>query len=230
MVKKPIILFFGGSSGIVKAMIKYFDMKYKIVSFYNKNKPSKIKNVEYKKLDFQNDKKIISTIKKLSLENSKIVIVNFASIKIDKISMFVNKTDIEKTFKINTFSFLKIIQLILPKMMKNKWGRIINISSTGGLDGDKGTLLYSSSKNASHSMMKTMSKEYGAFNITFNTLALGNFNYGLFKKLNKRLRKKILNKIPSKKTGDVKNIFNAIQFLVDSDYVNGSLIKIDGGY
>ena len=79
-------------------------------------------------------------------------------------------------------------------------------------------------------MIKTMSKEYGAFNITFNTLALGNFNYGLFKKLNKRLRKKILNKIPSKKTGDVKNIFNAIQFLVDSDYVNGSLIKIDGGY
>ena len=155
--------------------------------------------MEYKKLDFQNDKKIISTIKKLSLENSKIVIINFASIKIDKISMFVNKTDIEKTFKINTFSFLKIIQLILPKMMKNKWGRIINISSTGGLDGDKGTLLYSSSKNASHSMMKTMSKEYGAFNITFNTLALGNFNYGLFKKLNKRLRKKILIKFHHKK-------------------------------
>ena len=72
MVKKPIIIFFGGSSGIVKAMIKYFNMKYKIISFYNKNKPSKIKNVEYKKLDLQNDKKIISTIKKLSLENSKL--------------------------------------------------------------------------------------------------------------------------------------------------------------
>ena len=230
MVKKPIILFFGGSSGVVKAMIKYFNIKYKVISFYNKNKPPKIKDVAYKKLDLQNEKKIISTIKKIGLENSKIILINFASIKIDKISMFVNKIDIEKTFKINTFSFLKIIQLILPKMMKNKWGRIINISSTGGLDGDKGTLLYSSSKNASHSMIKIMSKEYGAFNITFNTLALGNFNYGLFKKLDKKLRKKILNKIPSKKTGDVKNIYNAIQFLVDSDYVNGSLIKIDGGF
>ena len=56
----------------------------------------------------------------------------------------------------------------------------------------QGTLLYSSSKNASHSMMKTMSKEYGAFNITFNTLALLNFKIMIFEKLNKRLRKKIL--------------------------------------
>ena len=52
MVKKPLIIFFGGSSGIVKAMIKYFNMKYKIVLFYNKNKPSQIKNVECKKIRF----------------------------------------------------------------------------------------------------------------------------------------------------------------------------------
>ena len=51
-----------------------------------------------------------------------------------------------------------------------------------------------------------------------------------FLKTKQKTKKKILNKIPSKKTGDVKNIFNAIQFLVDSDYVNGSLIKIDGGF
>ena len=74
-----------------------------------------------------------------------------------------------------------------------------------------------------------MSKEYGKFNITFNTLKLGNFNFGLFKKLNKSLRDEILKKIPSQKTGNIRNIYNALEFLVKSEYVNGSSINIDGG-
>ena len=114
-------------------------------------------------------------------------------------------------------------------MLREKWGRVINISSVGGLKGDKGTLLYSSSKNASASMMNVMSQEYGKFNMTFNTLKLGNFNYGLFKKLNPNIKKNIINKIPSKKTGKIINIINAIEFLIESDYVNGSSISIDGG-
>ena len=85
------------------------------------------------------------------------------------------------------------------------------------------------SKNATLSMMKVMSKEYGKFNITFNTLKLGNFNFGLFKKLDKNLRKKLLEKVPSKKTGDIKNILFAIDFLIKTNYVNGSSINIDGG-
>ena len=115
-------------------------------------------------------------------------------------------------------------------MIKNKWGRIINISSTGGLAGDKGTLLYTASKNASLSMMKVMSQEYANFNITCNTLLLGNFNFGMFKRLNKKTKDKILKKIPSEKTGKIINIYNAIKFLINSDYVNGASIKIDGGY
>ena len=171
----------------------------------------------------------MSKIRKINFNNSKIVIVNFASIKIDKISLFINQQDIKRTFQINTFSFLKILQILLPTMMKLRWGRVINISSTGGLVGDKGTLLYSSSKNATHSMIKVMSKEYAAFNITFNTLKLGNFNFGLFKLLKKEVKEEILKKVPSHKTGNVKNIYNAIKFLIESDYVNGSSIKIDGG-
>lgn len=115
-------------------------------------------------------------------------------------------------------------------MIKNKWGRVINISSTGGLAGDKGTLLYTSSKNASLGIMRVMSQEYAIFNITFNTLLLGNFNFGMFKLLNKKIQDKVLKKIPSKKTGKVVNIYNAIKFLINSDYVNGASIKIDGGY
>ena len=115
-------------------------------------------------------------------------------------------------------------------MMKNKWGRVINFSSTGGAEGEIGTLLYTSSKNASHSMVKVMSKEFAQFDITFNTINLGNFNTGLYKKLDLRKRNKIIEKIPSKKTGDFKDIYNAINFLIQTPYATGSAVNVDGGY
>jgi len=229
MVKRKTLIILGSSSGIARELIKKLKYKYKIISFYNNNKVKINKVVSYK-LNFNSkDDEIESKFKKIIEKNSKFIILNFASIKIDKISYYINKGEIEKTFNINTFAFLRIIQEFIPKMLREKWGRVINISSVGGLKGDKGTLLYSSSKNASASMMNVMSQEYGKFNMTFNTLKLGNFNYGLFKKLNLTIKKNIINKIPSKKTGKIINIINAIEFLIESDYVNGSSINIDGG-
>ncbi len=229
MVKRKTLIILGSSSGIARELIKKLKYKYKIISFYNNNKVKINKVVSYK-LNFNSkDDEIESKFKKIIEKNSKFIILNFASIKIDKISYYINKGEIEKTFNINTFAFLRIIQEFIPKMLREKWGRVINISSVGGLKGDKGTLLYSSSKNASASMMNVMSQEYGKFNMTFNTLKLGNFNYGLFKKLNPNIKKNIINKIPSKKTGKIINIINAIEFLIESDYVNGSSISIDGG-
>ena len=216
MDKKKILIVLGASSGIASELNNFFYKKYPIYFFYFKNKPKHLKNTRSIKLDLQNFKKII--------------ILNLAAVKFDKISYGINVSDLEKTFNINTFSFLSFIQQLLPKMIKEKWGRIINFSSTAGSVGEKGTLLYTASKNATHGMIKVMSKEYAQFNITFNTIELGNFNLGLFKKLSPEMRKKIISKIPSKKTGNVKDIYNAVNFIVNSGYVNGSKINIDGGY
>jgi len=229
MVKKNLILFFGSSGGIGQELEKLLKKKYKIISFYNKKKILKKNNTISKKINFLQDKDINKITKIINLNKYKVVILNFASIKIDKLSFYIKETDYKKTMEINVNAFLKIINKVIPFMMKNNWGRIINVSSTGGILGDKGAILYSMSKNATLSMMKVMSKEYVKFNITFNTLKLGNFNYGLFKKLNKEFRKKLLEKVPSKKTGNIKNILFAIDFLIKTDYVNGSSINIDGG-
>ena len=229
MVKKNLILFFGSSGGIGQELEKLLKKKYKIISFYNKKKILKKNNIIKKKINFLQDKDINKITKIINLNKYKVVILNFASIKIDKLSFYIKETDYKKTMEINVNAFLKIINKVIPFMMKNNWGRIINVSSTGGILGDKGAILYSMSKNATLSMMKVMSKEYGKFNITFNTLKLGNFNYGLFKKLNKEFRKKLLEKVPSKKTGNIKNILFAIDFLIKTDYVNGSSININGG-
>ena len=230
MVKKPIILLFGASSGIASELIKFFKKKFIIYAFYNQKKITSKLKLKKIKLNLLRNDEISTKLKKLSLKSQKITIINFASIKIDKLSFNINNKNLKQTFQINTFSFFKILQILLPIMMKSKWGRVIDISSTGGLAGEKGTLLYSVSKNASLSMMKVLSQEYGAFNITFNSLLLGNFDVGLFKLLKQDIKNEILKKIPSKKTGNIINIYNAIKFLINSDYVNGSSIKIDGGY
>ena len=229
MVKKNLILFFGSSGGIGQELNKILIKKYKVISFYNKTKTSKNNNLTEKKINLLNNKDINKISKIVNLDNYKVIILNFASIKIDKLSLYVEEKDYKKTMEVNVNSFLKIINKVIPYMMKNNWGRVINVSSTGGILGDKGTILYSMSKNATLSMMRVMSKEYGKFNITFNTLKLGNFNLGLFKKLNKDFRKKLLDKVPSKKTGNIKDILFAIDFLIKTDYVNGSSINIDGG-
>jgi len=227
-----MIIILGGSSSIASNLLSVLAKKDKVLCFYNKNKPHvKKKNIEYLKLDLEkfnfSDLTKINLFKKV--KNKKITLINFTAIKIDKLSLFVNDEELAKTFNINFVSFFRIIKSLLPKMIENKWGRVISVSSTGGMRGDKGTFLYTSSKHASLGMIKSMSKEYGKYNITFNTINLGNFNYGLFKKLSKNKKQKILSSIPSNKTGDIVNILNAINFIIKSNYVNNSEISIDGG-
>ncbi len=233
MKKKSLIIMSGGNGGVGKLLVKNLSKKYKILYVYNKKKPNSIRAAKYIKIDFSKPLQVKNAcikLKKITFLEKKIIYLNLAATKIDKISINIRKKEIEKTFNVNCFSLFYIIQAILPNLIKNKWGRVINFSSTGGLAGEIGTLLYTSSKNASLGMMSVLSKEFAKFNITFNTIILGNFDAGMYKKLTEKAKENILKKIPSGKTGDVKSIFNAIEFIVNSDYVNGAKISVDGAF
>jgi len=233
MKKKNLIIISGASGGVGQLLIKKLSEKFKILCIYNQKKPRFIKTTKYLKIDYNETSKIKNAgirLKKMTLSEKKIIFLNIAAIKIDKISIHINKNEMNKTFNVNYFSLFYLIQAILPNLIKNKWGRIINFSSTGGLAGEVGTLLYASSKHASIGMMKVFSKEFAKFNITFNTIKLGNFNAGMYKKLTKNAKANILKKIPSGKTGDVNSIYNAIKFIIGSSYVNGSEVSVDGGF
>jgi len=216
-----MIVILGGSSSLASNLLSSLAEKDRVLCFYNRNRPQiKKKNIEYFKLNLENFKlsDLVKNNFSKKIKNKKITLINFASIKIDKLSLFVSDNELNKTLNINFVSFFKIIKFLLPKMIGKKWGRVISVSSTGGMRGDKGTFLYTSSKHASLGMIKSMSKEYGKYNITFNTINLGNFNYGLFKKLSKNKKEKILSSIPSNKTGDIQNIHNAINFIIKSKF------------
>ena len=230
MDTKKTIIILGSSSGIGSKIIKYFPKNYEIYLFYGSKRPDNFYKHKMIKLNLNKISNLEKELKRVKIKNQRVVILNLASKKIDKLSNNVSIKNLKETFNINTFAFLKIIQHFLPTMIKNKWGRVINFSSTGGAEGEIGTLLYSSSKNATHSMIKVMSKEFAQFNITLNTINLGNFNTGLYKRLDLKIRNKIVEKIPSKKTGDFKDIYNAINFLIQTPYANGSVVNVDGGY
>ena len=233
MKKKYLIIISGSTGGVGNLLIKTLSKKFKLLCIYNKKKTKFQKNILTLKIDYNNIaalKNSCNKLKKIISLEKKIIFLNLAAIKIDRIYMNINKKELSESFNVNYFSFFYITQSILTSLIKNKWGRIINFSSTGGLKGEVGTLLYTSSKYATLGMMKVLSKEYAKFNITFNTIKLGNFDMGMFKKLNDKTKENILKRIPSGKTGDIENIYNAIKFIIFSNYVNGAEIAIDGGF
>lgn len=226
MEKDHIIILTGASGGIGSNILKNLYKRFKILAIYNKNKPKIVnKNIIYQKIDFEKN----FTIKNKYFKNKNIILINTASIKVDKLLINCSLTEWKKTFSINIDAIFRLTKIIIPHMIKNNWGRIINFSSTGGINGDIGTASYSSTKTAIFGLNKVISKEYGKFNITSNILTLGNFNSGMFKKLNKKKQKKLLESVPLKKTGEFKNIINAINLIINSNYINGTEIKIDGG-
>ena len=97
------------------------------------------------------------------------------------------------------------------------------------MQGAQGTSAYTASKAGIIGLSKVISKEYAQFNVTSNVLNLGAFDTGLYKKLNQSLKKKILSAIPSKKLGCLNNISNSIKFLIESEFVNGAVIDVNGG-
>lgn len=191
-MRNKIFIISGGSSSIFQELLKksYFKNE-KIIAIYNSSKKlKKNKNIEYlrinleKKFNLNRHVKIIQNYKK-------IIFINFAAKKTNKTFLNITNDEFINDFKINTLSYFNICKILLPIMLKNNWGRIINISSTGGEKGDVGTTTYTSTKLASHGITNILSKEFGRFSVTSNTIKLGNFNLGMLLNLDTNLKKKI---------------------------------------
>lgn len=228
-----MILLIGASSGIglqlIKELVKYDD----VIATYNKKKINiKIKNKKrlfIKQLDIASEKKI----KKFIVDNSKILkkvtFINLATISVDRLIANLSFKDIKRTFEINSFSNILFTKYLVKKMINDKFGRFIFFNSTRASRGDVGISLYSSSKSILKPFSKCISKELGRFNITSNVISLGYFNSPLLNNIDKKIKDKLINQIPSKKIGKINNISNVIKAIIKSDYINAAEIKIDGG-
>lgn len=186
-------------------------------------------NSLYTQVDISNSEQISMWFKKESKGGQKIVLINNAGINYNA---FAHKSDISnwaKVIDVNVSGTFRVIQAFLPHMRGVNFGRIINISSIASKMGVIGTSAYASSKSALVGLSKSIAIENAAKGVTINNLDLGYFEIGMINDIPAEPLKKILEAIPSHKLGDPSNIAKAVKFLIESEYVNGSQIDINGG-
>ena len=227
-----MIIITGASGGIGASIVDKLSKLEKIIAVYNSSNSivKNSNNVEWIKSDLRSIsgvEKVINEVSKYS--DQKISLLNMSAKKNDSLLVSHDLNLWDESISLNLTSPFYFAKLLLPLMIKNKWGRLMFVTSTGGMRGDIGTASYSASKMGLIGLSRVISKEYSKFNITSNVISLGTFDTGLFHDLSEEKRKEIIDTIPSKKLGDIENIINSVDFIIKSDYVNGSIINIDGG-
>lgn len=212
-----MIILTGASGGIGQAILPLLE---DVASIYNSTPIDNGSRVNL--TDITDIKRFVAFVKP-----THITVVHLAAVKIDELAVFCNEDNWDKVMDVNLRGAFLLNKELIPIMMKEKWGRIIHIISSGL--GDVGTLTYSTSKFGLLGMNEVLSREYARYGITSNVLQLGYFETGLWEKLSQPKKDELLNQIPSKKLGDPLNIVNAVKYLIDSPFVNGSVLTIDGG-
>jgi NAD(P)-dependent dehydrogenase (short-subunit alcohol dehydrogenase family) len=223
-----MIVLTGASGGIGLEILEGLSKIDDVLAIYNSSKPKNINlpNIEFKKVDISDPDEILSFIDRNKKNLTNVTLVNLAAVSIDGLLANYDLQDWEKVIRVNLSSNFLFSRHLIPIMIKDKWGRIIHVSSTNSAIGAGA---YSSSKSGLEGLSKALSREYARYNITSNIIKLGVFNTGMFHALSEKNQKAFLDRIPSKKLGQTSNVTNAISFLIDSDFVNGASITIDGG-
>jgi len=223
-----MIILTGASGGIGKEMLWDLSELDDVIGIYNSSKPSCEINgrvsLQKVNLNVQDEVDYFIEMNKTVLSN--ITIVHGAGLSEDGLAINYSKDMWENVLQVNLTANFMLTKALLPLMVKQKWGRVIHFSS---IRVAPGTVSYSTTKYALLGMSRVLAKEYGKFNVTSNSLILGAFNTGMFQGLKSKVKKEMVGQIPSKKIGDVKNIVSAIGFIVESSFVNGAEITIDGG-
>ena len=158
-------------------------------------------------------------------------IVNNAGITKDNLSIRMNLEDWTKVIDINLTSTFLMCKYSIKKMLKNKAGKIINITSIVGHTGNVGQANYTASKAGIVAMSKSLSIEYAKKNINVNCISPGFISTAMTDQIDEKHKEAIIAKIPSNRLGKPKDIANAVIFLSSdqSDYINGETLHVNGG-
>jgi 3-oxoacyl-[acyl-carrier protein] reductase len=159
------------------------------------------------------------------------ILVNNAGITRDGLAMRMKREDWEAVIQTNLTGSFLAIQQVLQGMMKERWGRIINIASVVGESGNAGQANYVASKAGLVGMTKSLAIELGSRNITVNAVTPGFIDTDMTAVLNEEIRQKMLAGIPLKRFGRPEDIAAAVRYLASDDagYVTGSVLKVNGG-
>ena len=226
-----MIILTGASGGIGHAILSSLSKLDKVIAISHSRaiNVDELDGVELYQVDLTSEIEVNEFVLKIKSKLSKVVLIHAAAISLDNLAVKFNTKDWNQSMSLNLSGNFFLTRALLTTMISDDWGRIIHISSIAGMKGVQGTIAYSTAKTGLLGMSKVLANEYARFGVTSNVLILGYFNTGLIDTLSEKSRQRILESIPSKSLGGSSNIVNAIDFLIKSEYVNGSTINIDGG-
>ena len=237
-LKDKKILITGATGGIGKSLInKFNNYGCKIVATgTNETKLESLKkefkgiSVERFKLD-EHDK-IESFIEKVDKDLGGIdILVNNAGINLDNLSIRLTEENWKKVLDLNLTSTFLMCKFTIKKMLKKKYGKIINITSIVGHTGNLGQANYSASKAGMVAMSKTLAIEYARKNITVNCVSPGFIQTSMTDKIVESIKAALTSRIPMSKLGTGEDVSNTVAFLASdaASYITGETIHVNGG-
>lgn len=159
------------------------------------------------------------------------IMVNNAGITKDTLILRMKEEDFDTVIDVNLKGVFNCLKTITPVMVRQKYGKIINLSSVVGISGNAGQVNYSASKAGVIGMTKSLAKEVGSRGINVNAIAPGFIETDMTDVLGDKYKDEIKKNIPLKKLGKPEDVANVVAFLAseNSDYITGQVIHVDGG-
>ena len=242
-VKNLNVIITGGSRGIGKGIALAFAKKGANIAFTYSSSSSSASNLEKQlnsfgikarsyKSDASSYNESIDLVNKISTDFDSIdVLINNAGITKDNLLMRISEEDFDDVINVNLKSVFNMTKAVQKKMLKQRKGSIINMSSVVGVKGNAGQSNYAASKAGIIGFSKSIALELGSRNIRTNVIAPGFIETEMTKKLPEEIIKQWRNGIPLKRGGTVEDVANLCLFLASdsSSYITGQVINVDGG-
>ena len=238
-LKNKNIIVTGASGGIGNSIVeKLYDNGANILATGTRTEKleelkKKFDNIKILKFDISQHDKVEDFINNATEElgGSLGCVINNAGITKDNLTIRMSLDEWKKVIDINLTSTFLMCKYSVKKMLKNKSGKIINITSVVGHTGNAGQANYTASKAGIVAMSKSLAIEYAKKNINVNCISPGFISTAMTDQLDQKYKEAIIAKIPSNRLGKPEDIANAVIFLGSdqSDYINGETIHVNGG-
>ena len=232
----------GGSRGIGKSISIEIGKEFHVVVGYVNSKEKAVEvcdvisssggSASTVKIDISNKESVDQAFSEIEkIYGSVDVLINNAGITKDNILPRMKNDEWEDVIQTNLTGSFYTSQRATKQMMKNKWGRIVFISSVVGLSGNQGQSNYAASKAGLIGLSKSISKELGSRNITSNVIAPGYIETDMTSFINDENKDVIIGQLSIKRMGKPEDISNIVSFLCkdESEYITGQVIPVDGG-
>ena len=239
LLESKIALVTGGAQGIGAGIAKRFvgEGATVIITDVNTEAGSKVQHslgerADFLQMDVSNPDDVTGRVEEIVQKHGTIdILVNNAGINIDKLLLRMTKEDWDRVIAVNLTGAFLVTKAVMRHMIKQRYGKIVNITSVVGLTGNAGQTNYAASKAGIIAFTKSCAKELAGRNITVNAIATGFIETDMTKGIPEGIRENYLKSIPLGRVGQTEDVANLALFLSSdrSSYITGQVICVGGG-